>query len=263
MTPFRLAVRFLLPLALAAAARPAAAAWTMPDAPLENHLRLGFRLRRLYLHDHTRTPDDSFRGSISRLRVRQPESPLAFLTAEWRFNRFLGLQLGWEQVRAQTFTFQNTPSLNHTDGDVSVFGPSLTALVRFPNRTRLTPFAGLGYAWLDAHFAHNPAWQNGFGGATREADYAAWRAAGAPPWPNEGIRRTITLRDCDAWLLVWGLEFRLTDQLDVCLFAQYADVDGADLTQRMTRTDTQLLELRHGTFPMSHTAYGAGVRWTF
>ncbi len=251
---------FLLAALLAGALQ--AQTWDPQDDPLVEHLRVGLRFRQTYLHDHTRLMDDSYRGSITHLSVKQDESPLTALTLEWRFNRYLGTQLSWEQVRAETRTTQETESLNHSDGDISLFGPGLTLLLRYPNRTFITPFAGLGYTWLDATFVHNPAWQNGFGGDTREADYAAWIAAGSPPWPNKGYRRTITLEDTAGWMLAYGLDFQITDQLDVTLAVQIMDVDGADLTQRLTYIDT-VVETRHGTFPMSNTSYSAGLRWLF
>lgn len=253
---------FALLSVLLGAALPARGSWTNPDPPLEEHLRIGLRLRQTVLHDHTRMPDDSYRGSIIHLHVLQNESPLTALTLEWRFNPYVGVQLSWEQVRAETRTMQATETLNHSDGEVSVFGPGLTLILRYPNQTRLTPFAGLGYTWLASNFEHNPAWQNGFGGENRDESYAAWVAAGSPSWPNNGYRRTITLDDATGWMFSYGLDIRITDQLDATLSVQIMDVDGADLTQRLTYYD-RVVETRQGTFPMSNTSYGAGLRWTF
>ncbi|MFO7536111.1 MAG: hypothetical protein R6X19_10610 [Kiritimatiellia bacterium] len=257
--PFHLIALFTL-LLLGSALR--SAAWTNPDPPLEEHLRIGLRFRQSYLHDHSRSIDNAYRGSITELNSQEDESPLTPLTIEWLFNPYIGTQLTWEQVRAETGTSQATEALNHSDGNISLFGPALTLKLRCPNQTRLTPFIGLGYSLLAANFKHNPVWHNGFGGFTREADYDAWVAAGRPPWPNKGYRRTITLEDASAWLLTCGLEIQITDQLDVNLFAQVMDVDGTDLTQRLSLYE-KITETKHGTFPMSNTSYGLGVRWTF
>ncbi len=236
--------------------------WTPLDDPLAGHLRVGLQYHRTYLHDHTRLLNDSFRGSITHLEVQQDESPFTALTLEWRFNSYIGTQFSWEQVRARTRTTQENSTLNHTDGDIFLFGPGLTLLLRYPNPTRLTPFLGLGATWLNAEFEHNPAWQNGFSGPDREAKYDAWVASGRPPWPNKGYRRTITLEDCPAWILTYGLDVRITDQLDASLFVQIMEVDGVDLTQRITFVN-KLSDTQMGSFPMSNTSYGAGLRWTF
>ena len=237
-------------------------AWQTTADAVHDHLRIGLRYRRIRLDDDRRSQDDSFLGSITELNTVDDYEPITWLTFDWLFTPYVGARLAWEQVRAETQTSQQTASLNHSDGDVDLFGPSLMLLLRYPSSFRVTPTVGIGYAWLSATFEHNPIWHNGFGGENREIAYQVWVEAGSPAWPNGGYQRTITLDDTTAFILYGELAVRLTDRLEVHAFIQSMDVKGVDLSYELSFYGNAFRS-EQAEFPMSHTAYGLGLRWTF
>lgn len=237
-------------------------AWASTADVLHEHLRIGVRYRQINLQDDSRDPSDSFLGSITELNTQSDYEPITWFTFDWLMNPYIGVRLDWEQVRAETSTSQETASLNHSDGNVDLFGPSLMLLLRLPNRTRLIPTGGVGYAWLNSTFEHNPVWQNGFGGENREQAYDAWVANGSYPWPNGGYQRNIVLDDTTAWILYGELAFQITDHLDIHAFIQSMDVEGVDLSYELSRYGN-VFQSQTASFPMSNTSYGAGLRWTF
>ncbi len=234
-------------------------AWERTSDVLHDHLRVGVRYRQVRLTDSKRSLDNSFLGSITELNEQRDYDALTWLTFEWLANPYAGLRFNWEQVRAQTST---TSYDNHSDGNIDLMGPQLSLLLRLPNQTRLTPTAGIGYAWLTSTFEHNPTWYNGFGGTTKQADYDAWVAAGSPPWPNHGYRREILLDDTTALILTAGLEIRLTDHLDFNIFVQNMEVQEVGVTYNLS-FGGNVFESQEAKFPMSNVGYGAGLRWTF
>ncbi len=237
-------------------------AWDITADAVHDHLRIGIRFRQVNLEDDQRTADDSFLGSITELNNRSSYELISWLTFDWLFNPYVGGRLVWEQVRAQTFTDQGTSGLNHSDGKVDLFGPSLMLLLRYPNQTRFVPTVGIGYAWLTSSFEHNPVWHNGFGGPARQQGYDAWVAAGSPPWPNNGYQRTISLDDTTAVILYGELAFQITPQLDIHGYIESMDVKGVDLSYELSSYGNTF-RTESAVFPMSNTSYGLGLRWTF
>jgi hypothetical protein len=237
-------------------------AWESTYDLLHEHLRIGVRYRQINLKDDKRDAENSFLGSITELNTQSDYEPITWLTFGWQFNPYIGVQFAWEQLRAETRTDQETASLNHSDGIVDLDGPGLMLLLRYPNKTRLIPSAGIGYAWLTSTFEHNPVWNNGFGGDNRQVAYDAWVAAGSPPWPNGGYQRTITLDDTTAVILYAELAFQITPRLDVHAFIESMEVEGVDLSYGLSRYGYEFASYQ-AEFPMSCTAYGVGLRWSF
>jgi opacity protein-like surface antigen len=237
----------------------AADSWENTSDIVHDHLRIGLRYRQIKLTDDERSLDNSYLGSITELDSMSDYDPMTWLTFEWLLNPYFVFRFNLEQVKAQS---QTTSWDNHTDGDVNLEGYQLSLLFRLPNRTRFVPTAGIGYAWLDSTFDHNPVWYNGFGGETKDADYAAWVAAGSPPWPNRGYRREIILDNTTALVLMGGLEIQLTDHIDLNLFVQHMEVQEVDVTYNLS-FGGNVFESTQAEFPMSNIGYGAGIRWTF
>ncbi|MFO7536112.1 MAG: hypothetical protein R6X19_10615 [Kiritimatiellia bacterium] len=229
---------------------------------LHEHLRIGVRYRQIDLKDDKRDVENSFLGSITELNSQSDYEPITWLTFGWLFNPYVGLQFTWEQLRAETRTEQVTASLNHSDGIVDLDGPGLMLLLRYPNKTRLIPSGGIGYAWLTSTFEHNPVWNNGFGGENRQVAYDTWVANGSPAWPNGGYQRTITLEDTTAVILYAELAFQITPRLDVHAFIESMEVEGVDLNYALSRYGYDFSSYQ-AEFPMSCTAYGVGLRWSF
>jgi hypothetical protein len=237
----------------------AGTAWESTSDVLHDHLRVGVRYRSVELTDDKRSSENSYLGSITQIENLDDYDWTTWLTVEWLANPYIGLRFNYEQVRGRTRTSSWD---NHTDGDIDVMGPQFSLIVRLPNRTRFTPTAGVGYAWLNSTFEHNPVWYNGFGGEDKIVNYNNWVQAGRPPWPNNGYRREIILEDTSAVILLAGLEIRITDHLDFNLFAQDMAVEDIDLRYELS-FGGNVTRREYSRFPMANTSYGAGVRWTF
>jgi hypothetical protein len=226
---------------------------------LNPHLRIGLRYRTVSLLDDERTLENAYLGSIVKLESQSDFNPLSWLFIEWRFSRTVGLRLGVEQARAKTLT-GNT--IVHSDGILDIQGPSLALHLRYPNASRLTPALALGAVYYAASFEHDPIWFNGFGGPTREEDYARWVAAGRPAWPNNGYRRTITPSDTYGLLLGGALECQLHRRLDLVLFLDSAIVKKVDITYE-TSFYGRVASRESAVFPMSYLSAGVGLIWSF
>lgn len=233
--------------------------WVATSDVLHDHLRVGLRYRRVNPTDGKRTAENSFLGSITELETLDDYDPITWLTFEWLATPYTAIRFNMDQLRSRTRT---TSDDNHSDGDMNLLGPELMLIGRLPNESRFTPSVGIGYAWFQSNFEHNPMWYNGFGGDNRKADYDAWVAAGSPPWPNRGYRREIILDDTTALILMAALELRITKHLDLNLFVQHMEVQEVGVTYNLS-FGGNVFETTAAKFPMSNVGYGAGVRWTF
>ena len=226
---------------------------------LNPRLRLGLRYRQVTLLDNKRSLENSFLGSIVELQSQSDFSALSWLFLEWRFNPIVALRLGMEQARAKTVTGNQ---IVHSDGILNIQGPALSLLLRYPNSTRLTPAGQIGAVYYAASFEHDPIWHNGFGGESREENYARWVAAGQPAWPNGGYRRSLVPENTYGLLLGTSLECQLLRRLNLLLFLDYAVVKKVDISFELSRYGN-VFQRENTAFPMSYLSAGAGLSWSF
>ncbi len=123
------------------------------------NFELGTRSTWVYLTDNKRTLDPanpqagSFYGSINELDSVHDYWPFK-LFVDYKFCTYGGVELAWDYFSARTITRQD----GHTDGDLNMRGPLLSAFVRYPADFNLTPYAGAGFAYYKVDFDDNAYW---------------------------------------------------------------------------------------------------------
>jgi len=219
-----------------------------------NHLEAGARITTFSL-DST---SGSFIGTINGMQQDQSRTPDLFL--DWLFTPYIGLELTWDKVAAVTQTYTHPAS----DGSLEMKGPVLSLFGRYPFEvnigewtTIVSPYAGIGLAFLSADFNAEGWWHYGF--ATPEL-YNQWVANGSPASAIT-YSRTMTLTDDTGTALSLGCSFRVWNRLSVDLYFRSVDA-GSDATFLRAYSDGNS-EATHGHFPLSHKTHGLGVRYSF
>lgn len=219
------------------AAHAAESPSSMPDW-IKGHLEIGTRVTYFWLTDSKRDPnsgiDDSpgsFYGSINELDGKQDYLPLKIFV-DYKFNRYFGAELTWDQFRADTIT-QND---GHTDGSINLIGPIASLFARCPTDTRFTPYVGGGIAYFFADFEENSVWHDP---------------------PGRGEIQTMDLNNEWAWLFYGGCNINISGPWS------------ADMIVRYTKVETDGIHWNNGgiggypSFPMSNVSAGIGLRYSF
>ncbi len=269
----------LLSAAAPAMAQSSSETWLdRTEAAVSDHLRLGLRIQKIKLSDGERTPRDSngngmidgeeildvsYLGSISTLPLEDEYVLVPYV--QWFFNDYFGLELTWDSYSAEARTYHNPDAGwdGHSDGTLSVRGPTLMALGAYPNQSRFTPQIGAGLAWLMLDFDVAEWFNRGFSSHEPE-HYENWVAAGRPERPGDYRRNLETADDSMlAWVVQAAVEFSWTKNLKVDAYFRHleAEVD-------------MLFYLSHGgvmdagfpdkaVFPMSSNMFGIGLKYAF
>jgi len=249
-----------------------------PRARWLEHVNLGARTAYLFLDDDIRTPQDtnrdgeitanevlavSYMGSINQLEVDQWIIP-SRLYAQIEFSRYCGLELGWEDYEVRTSTYWD----GHSDGAFSLAGPLLGIYAKYANRTRFSPYVQAGVVWFGVNFSPDLRWTV----MMDEETFQNWLAAGAPETWFDGVRQHLDTGDAIGTLLMAGCEVYLTESFSLEVFVRAIDVDvyGHWYNTRLFFEDgnpagERRLSQENGTyrFPMSTTAFGLGIQYSF
>jgi len=126
-------------------------------------LEVGLRSSYFQLHDSTRGPGDHFLGSLNELIEKQNYTPLPFINV--RFGRYWALGLGYDQMRAKTWSRADPVDgeIGHSDGALETAGPRVSVQCYYPNPSRYTPFAEASLLLYNTYFDHLSAWRNARG----------------------------------------------------------------------------------------------------
>ncbi len=211
------------------------------------HLDVGTRVTRFTLDDARGTVV----GTINRLEEQQSLLPVKAFADVW-FGRYAGLQFAWDSVRAETSTAFD----GHSDGDFAAGGPVAAVIARWRNRSRVTPYAGVGYAWFGGSFEAATWWELGY------ATYGDWVSLGRPGTPRNSRRREIAVDDPSGPVYLLGLDVRVKEPWSIDLLVRHAELDLAG-RYRITQRGATLDDRGAFTVSLSHTAYGLGVRYGF
>ena len=197
-----------------------------------------------------REKGETFLGNIARIEEEQNYAPtrvhLDVLILPW-----MGVELAWDGVEARTWNANNGES----DGIVCAEGPTLSLLGQYPNRSRLTPFAALGYTFWEADFEEEAWWHYGF---NDEAEYVA---AGCPGRSRSHLERYMTTDIDNGVVLTAGLIIRIGGHLSADLLVRQTDV-AVDARYYRCHNGSTTLD-RTGEFPLEHIAYGGGLQYVF
>jgi len=127
----------------------------------DDRVTVGMRVERSWLTDSRRGDKDHFLGSLWGLDSSQSYLPSPFL--EVRITGPVGMGLAYGQARVRTLDWADS---SHTvaagDGDLQLRGGEVYAFARARNRSRVTPYARVGYARYWSDFVELPGWPGHF-----------------------------------------------------------------------------------------------------
>jgi opacity protein-like surface antigen len=125
-------------------------------------LEIGARTAHFDLRDSTRTAPNYFLGGLDEFIEEQGYVPLPFVNI--RFNPYLAVGVGYGTLRAKTWSRPDIEGeIGHSDGTIDASGPTVSGQLRFPNRSRYTPFLEVGLLIYQSYFDHSDAWRNARG----------------------------------------------------------------------------------------------------
>lgn len=220
---------------------------------LRGRLELGTRISTSILTDSEADGDGTFLGTIYELDEEQDYTPNRFF-ARYYFTRHFGLELAYDSIEAETVApseYTGTKS----DGDVSLAGPTLSFVGRYPNPSRFTPYAFIGVGFYSGDFDESNDWALGY------YDPYEYAAMGSPSTAYNGVTRVMDVDDAIGFLFGAGFAYEFTDHLAFDLSFQYTAVE-ADATFYRYQYGSLTLT-RDGSFPLDNVELRAGVTFQF
>ncbi len=193
------------------------------------------------------TRKNTFLGHIDELEAIQDGTPDK-LYADWWFHRYVGAEVSLERVEART---HNDDPEGISDGNLLAEGFAVSLLGRYANQSRITPFAGVGVAFLSIAFDEEPWWALGYGSPE---DY---ERLGRPAVARGKTREMLPEDSGEGFIVAAGADIRLFRHLSASLYWRYMDLD----TKMGYRTAGE--EKAPKEIPLSNMAYGAGLKYVF
>jgi hypothetical protein len=207
-----------------------------------SRLLVGLRLTHFWLEDTRRSSElgydnanltGNFLGSLWGLDAQQHVLPSPYV--EYRVVSSFGAGVAYDQARAKTLDWADADqTATAGDGDVEIRGLQVYAFGRLPNRTRLTPYAQVGFARYWSRFFVLPGWATPGSGRHFEVD---------------GTR---------GWFVSLGSQLSLGRHLGLDLQLRHSQTQ--DVTARAYLRGNHY---RAGAFPMRGEALQAGVLYAF
>lgn len=128
--------------------------------------------RRVTDHGPDNKNRANFLGSLWGLDPKQHYFPDPSL--EYRIVSVFGLGASYDQRRARTLDWGPNGEIVG-DGDVEIRGPQVYVFGRYPNRSRVTPYARVGLARYRSRFFVLPSWSGGGPGRAIQVDGTSGR----------------------------------------------------------------------------------------
>lgn len=226
---------------------------------IADRLSVGLGVTRFRLSDGDLTPSDgstkSFLGAIRKLNEKQSSIPR--IVVQYLLNDYLKLEFTHDEVaaRAQNIDLNGTPG--PVDGTIKMSGPIFSLLAQYPIKNRLYPYAGIGFAPWRAQFKYTPSpwWHLGW------ADPEDYEQYGSKGEYRNHKRRDMVVKGDSAPVLTAGLAVKVTKDIELDFMVRHIRLvsDGEFYTTLGSRTYLT----REGEFPMTHTAYGASLKYVF
>lgn len=224
---------------------------------LEQNVEVGLALNFYSPLDDSRSVGDYYLGTIRELDLQTGPLSVNSLRIHLLLPENFRIELGWSDFELDTHTAEGD-----SDGTFTLNGPRLMALYHADVHPILKPTLGIGTSKISADFDANPIWFNGFRGDDKIADYEAWRASGAPAWPNGGYRKDIKVDDIWAWHLRAGLDITYFEDWVIGLNYEYIDQSLAGDYELSYYGEPGRIE-PNNTFPADLHTFAFYTRYTF
>lgn len=205
-------------------------------------------------HKGGRSGSGTFLGTIYAIEETQDFMP-KFFFAKYFFNEYFGIELAYDSIQGETrATSIGYPGIK-SDGDITVSGPTVSLVVRYPTFTGFTPFASIGVGFYSGDFDPSGHWGQGY------PDPSVYNALGRPSTLYHGVEREINIDDQLGITLGLGFAYAITSNWLLDLSVQYTAVD-VDAT--FTRQQSNIFEVAgEGHFPMDNVAFRLGIAYQF
>ncbi len=197
----------------------------------------------------------TFLGTIYALDEEQNYAPTKIFLG-YDFTKYFGIELAWDSMEASTKATSIYSSEIKSDGEVSLYGPTLSLLVKIPNKTQFTPYGGLGIGFFSADFDESADWALGYQGPSH------YESLGSPSTPFNGHTRSMEVDSTTAFLLTIGVSWFPTENWFLDLSGQYVKAD-TDATFTSFQDGVQTGTPQTGNFPMDNFAVRFGIGYRF
>jgi hypothetical protein len=221
---------------------------------VKGHVEIGVRTTKFSLDETSRpedeTHEETFLGAINQLEAEQDSNFDRFYLV-YMFSPYVGVEWTTDHVAARTRNFNNGLS----DGFLEVEGPIISLILRYPIKDRVIPFLGFGKASWDATFHHDEWWTLAW------PSPESYDEAGRPGTARNDQGRFIEVSGGSSSVFTYGVVVKITRYLaaDFMVREMSLDIDAQFIRQIGEGRDV----FDTGDFPMSHKAYGGGVRYVF
>ena len=194
----------------------------------------------------------TFLGTIYALEESQnllPNKP--FIACS--LTQYISIELAFDQEEAKTLAASG--SIDKSDGSLTLEGPTLTLIGKYPNSSPLTPYLGVGIGIFAADFQESAHWALGYPNET------TYTALGSPSTLYNNRSRQIDVENVNALLMTIGTMYRIQPKWYIDLSAQYfkTDVDATFYGYTNAVLDTQQV----GAFPMDNVSIRLGLAYQF
>lgn len=248
----------------AAAALPAGApseAAALPDTDvadgfgprwMRDRLEIGLRFAQVKLDDPAH--EAGFVGTINELREDQSSLPYNVVLG-LRYNSYLGMNMMWDSLRAETHTDSDN---RHSDGAFTDDGPTFTLVGSYPLPHGLTPYVECGLHLVSADFDAEQWWALGY------SSPSAYASLGSPGVSRGGLRRYMETESDSATGFAWGagLLIALSEHCRLDLAVRHLEAD-AEAHFYIKQGGQMLHDRGLHAIPLSYTAYCVGMRYAF
>jgi opacity protein-like surface antigen len=169
----------------------------------------------------------------------------------------VGLEIGWDEVRAKTVVSASSTRPAYSDGTIVAEGPSISYIFQIRNPTVITPYFGIGTIFYSTSVTSGW-WHYGF---RDETAYREWRQSGSQGDPTDGWRRSFKVSDDNGLSWYAGAAVRIYANWSLDLFYRSTDVQFDNRYEISSRGE--VADTRYSKWDLSSETYGIGVRYTF
>lgn len=194
----------------------------------------------------------TFLGTIYALDESQDLSPFKPFIA-YNLTKYISVELAFDQEEADTVAASG--SVDKSDGSITLEGPTLTLIGKYPNSSLFTPYLGVGIGFFAADFKESAHWALGY---PNEKTYIA---LGSPSTLYNDRNRRMEVDNVNTLVMCIGTMYRFQPNWHIDLSAQYfkTDVDATFYGYTDGVLDTQL----DGAFPMDNVSIRLGLVYQF
>lgn len=204
------------------------------DRFLRDRLEIGTRILAFSLDKKksgdSATRTNTFLGSIDELEAQQDYAPIYFFL-NYNIVPYWGIGISYDTITVKTL------DNGGGDGDYKARGPILYTYLRYPNKTRFTPYGEIGLGFYNIGFDALPEWY-------------------------EGGRRQFIVDNDIGLVLGAGLDIRVYAGWSLDLYIRHVSLD-ADTDYYFQDPDRLGSPQISTSVPLSHIAYGLGVKYSF